>query len=194
LDGVRLEEVAALTDRFDKALVYAHRLHRGQSRKTPPGTPYISHLLGVASIVLENGGNEDEAIAALLHDAAEDQGGERTLREIKEMFGETVASIVEGCTEDDSIRDYRIRKKQHLERLRNLSNSVSFVYAGDKLYNARAILLSHALMGEEVWSRYRAGKDGVLWYYDEAVKTFRGRIPPAMFQILEQTVRRMAEL
>ena len=134
-----------LSTRFEEALVFAAQLHREQTRK---GTtiPYIAHLLGVASIVLEYGGDEDEAIAALLHDAIEDQGGASTREEIRRRFGETVVAIVNGCTDAEVIPKppWRARKEDYIAHMAHASPSVRLVSAADKLHNARAILAARA--------------------------------------------------
>lgn len=138
-----------LTPRFEAALVYASQVHAGQKRK---GTeiPYIAHLLSVAGIVLEEDGDEDEAIAALLHDAVEDQGGQARLEDIGSRFGDRVAEIVEGCTDADTIPkpEWQERKERHLAHLRGASSSVLEVSAADKLHNARAILAGYRIHGE----------------------------------------------
>src|SRR5436190_11435160 len=125
----------ALSGRFERALVYATRLHRDQRRKGS-GVPYAAHLLGVASLVLEDGGNEDEAIAALLHDAVEDQGGRPRLDEIDREFGASVAHIVEGCTDADAIPkpSWRPRKEAYINALASHDASVRRVALADKLY------------------------------------------------------------
>ena len=163
-----------LTTRFDEALVFASRLHVHQVRK---GTaiPYVSHLLAVAGLVLENGASEDEAIAALLHDAVEDQGGAATREEIRRRFGDSVAQIVDGCTDADVIPKppWRERKAKYIAHIRAASPSVWLVSAADKLHNARAILADYRVMGEAVWDRFNGGKDGTLWYYRSLVDMFR---------------------
>jgi (p)ppGpp synthase/HD superfamily hydrolase len=146
--------------------VYAFRLHRSQVRK---GTmiPYMAHLLSVAGLVLEDGGTEEEAIAALLHDAIEDQGGNQTRQEIRQKFGQTVSEIVEGCTESDRMPKppWRERKEAHLEKLRGASRSVQRVVLADKLHNARSTLLECQQQGIEVWDKFNAGREGALWAY-----------------------------
>jgi (p)ppGpp synthase/HD superfamily hydrolase len=155
-----------LSNRFEQALVYAFRLHRSQVRK---GTeiPYITHLLSVAALVLEDGGNENEAIAALLHDAIEDQGGDRTRQKIYELFGQSVVEIVEGCTESDVIPKppWKERKQAHLDRLRTASASVRRVVLADKLHNARSTLAECQQKGNVVWDKFKAGREGALWAY-----------------------------
>ena len=162
--------------RFDQALVYAHQLHARQTRK---GTaiPYIGHLLGVASIVIENGGTEDEVIAALLHDAVEDQGGAKTHEKIQQRFGENVASIVDGLTDTDQMPKppWRPRKEAYIAHLAEASSSVLLVSLADKIHNAGSILRDVRNEGESVWSRFTGGKDGSLWYYRALVEVFRAR-------------------
>jgi (p)ppGpp synthase/HD superfamily hydrolase len=184
-----------LTPRFDAALVFASDLHRMQFRKTTK-TPYVSHLLGVAAIVLENGGSEDEAIAALLHDAVEDQGGAATRAEILNRFGSCVAEIVDGCTEDrtNPALTRQQRKQVHLESIRKASPSVALVYAADKLHNARTVLAGHRALGETVWQRFGAGREGTIWYYSSAVDSLRGRVPPPLFDELEEVIQKLREL
>jgi len=160
--------------RFEDALVYATRLHADQKRKGT-GIPYVAHLLAVAGIVLSYGGAEDEAIAALLHDAIEDQGGDATRREIGARFGPVVAEIVEGCTDTDQDPKppWRPRKETYIQHVRNASPSVRLVSAADKLDNARAILRDYRAVGEEVWKRFTGGREGTLWYYRALVQAFR---------------------
>lgn len=161
----------SLSERFDEALVYAARLHADQKRKVS-GTPYLAHLLRVAGIVLEFGGDEDEAIAALLHDAVEDQGGPQTREEILRRFGPKVVQIVDGCTDTDQRPKppWRPRKEAYLERLRQAPPSVRLVVAADKLDNARSLLISFRSQGESLWSRFSGGRDGTLWYYRSVVQ------------------------
>ncbi|MEX2303599.1 MAG: HD domain-containing protein [Bryobacterales bacterium] len=155
-----------MTDRFDQALSYASRLHRGQRRKGAD-IPYVAHLLAVASLVLEHGGDEEEAIAALLHDSIEDIGGASLRREIREHFGERVLSIVEGCTDSDTNPKppWKERKKAHVESLASADASVRLVIAADKLHNVRSLLMDHKRLGDRLWQRFRGGRDGTLWYY-----------------------------
>jgi GTP pyrophosphokinase len=163
-----------LSDRFSDALVYAARLHRAQQRKIS-GTPYLGHLLRVAGIALEHGADEDEAIAALLHDAIEDQGGEPTREAIQERFGPGVAEIVEGCTDTDQTPKppWRRRKEAYLARLAHASASVRLVSAADKLDNVRSVLESYRLSGEALWDSFRGGRDGLLWYFRTVVEVLK---------------------
>jgi (p)ppGpp synthase/HD superfamily hydrolase len=165
-------------EKLEHALLYASRLHRDQLRKGT-GIPYITHLLAVASIVGENGGTEDEVVAALLHDAPEDRGGEATLDEIRARFGDEVAQIVEGCTDTYEVPKppWHERKERYLAHLASAPASVRLVSSADKLHNARAILSDYRLLGEDLWDRFNGGKEGTLWYYRAIVETLRGGGP-----------------
>jgi len=163
-----------LTHRFNEALELAFHLHQDQYRKGT-GIPYIAHLLGVTALVLEAGGDEDQAIAALLHDAAEDQGGKETLDEIQRHFGDRVAEIVDGCTDtyETPKPSWLRRKEDYLEHLRTASPDIRRVALADKLHNARSILSDLRSSNENVWLRFNGGKDGTLWYYRSLVKIFQ---------------------
>ncbi|MEL6500725.1 MAG: HD domain-containing protein [Cyanobacteria bacterium J06629_2] len=162
-----------LSDRFTNAVELAAKLHSAQLRK---GTkiPYISHLLGVTSLVLEHGGTEDEAIAAMLHDAVEDQGGRETLALIEHQFGTNVAQIVRGCTDsyETPKPPWRSRKEKYLQHLADASASVRLVSNADKLHNARAILNDLRVCGASLWQRFTGGKSGTLWYYRSLADAF----------------------
>ena len=166
-----------LTERFNDALVFTAELHCHQTRKGEGEIPYISHLLGVASLVLEAGGDEDMAIAALLHDAVEDQGGIETLGKIRRRFGERVAHIVEGCTDDFSGHNrvsWCDRKTKYIAHLREETDEeVRIVSLADKVHNARTILLDYIEQGDSVFQRFRARKEGTMWYYRTLVDAFR---------------------
>lgn len=155
-----------LDERFDAALVLARRLHAAQRRKSG-GEPYVAHLLAVAAIVLEHGGGQREAIAALLHDAIEDQGGEETRALIAARFGEAVASIVDGCSDASATPKppWRERKQAFVERLAAAPASVRLVVGADKLHNVRDLRRSYAREGDALWARFKGGRDGTLWYY-----------------------------
>src|SRR5256886_4049491 len=163
-----------LSGRFEQALVYAARKHVRQQRK---GTevPYVAHLLGVANIALTYGADEDEAIAALLHDAVEDQGGVKTLNEIRSSFGDRVADIVEGCSDTVEMPKppWKERKEAYIAHLRKASPSVRLISAADKLDNARAILADYRVLRESLWSRFKGRREGTLWNYRTLVATFR---------------------
>ncbi len=184
-----------LTSRFEEALLFATQLHAEQRRKGSD-VPYIAHLLAVASIVLENGGNEDEAIAGLLHDAIEDQGGIATREEIRRRFGDTVVEIVNGCTDADVIPKppWRVRKEEYIEHLRVATPSVRLVSAADKLHNARAVLGDYRELGELLWRRFHGGREGTLWYYRSVTDALRqGGISP-LIEELERVVSELERL
>jgi (p)ppGpp synthase/HD superfamily hydrolase len=155
-----------LTSRFSDALVFAAALHARQRRKVS-GAPYLAHLLNVAGIVLEYGTSEDEAIAAVLHDAIEDQGGPVARAEIRRRFGDAVTVIVDGCSDTDTIPKppWQQRKEAHLAALKNASASVRLVTAADKLDNARSLAAALRSRGAAAWELFRGGREGTLWYY-----------------------------
>jgi GTP pyrophosphokinase len=180
----------AITKRFADAVGYALRVHAGQRRK---GTriPYVSHPIAVASIALEHGASEDEAIAALLHDAIEDSRQPlRTKAEIRRRFGAVVAEIVEGCSDSETQPKplWRARKDRYLAHLRKASPSIRLVSASDKLHNARAILGDYREVGEALWDRFTAKKDGTLWYYRALADTFRQTGPRRLARELDGVV------
>jgi (p)ppGpp synthase/HD superfamily hydrolase len=185
----------SLSPRFEDALTFATRLHTGQVRK---GTtvPYISHLLAVTAIVIERGGDEDEAIAALLHDAVEDQGGPPTREEIRIRFGETVVAIVDGCTDADTIPKppWQERKEAYIAHVRHASPSVRLVSAADKLHNARSILLDYRQLGEALWGRFTGGREGTLWYYRALADAFHEIESTPLTDELDRTVRELEQL
>lgn len=185
----------ALSARFEEALRYAAHLHRDQVRKGS-SIPYVSHLLGVAAIVLEHGGNEDEAIAALLHDAVEDQGGAPTLQAIRERFGDAVAAIVAGCTDTDVVPKppWRPRKEAYVAHVASASPSVRLVSAADKLHNARTILADYRRHGDTVWDRFSGRKKGSLWYYRALVEAFRSHGVTPLVEELERVVSEIERL
>jgi (p)ppGpp synthase/HD superfamily hydrolase len=163
----------ALTARFDDALTYAAELHREQRRK---GTdiPYVAHLLAVCALVLKEGGDEDEAIAALLHDAGEDQGGHETLAAVEERFGPNVAAIVAECSDtfEEPKPPWRARKEAYLAHLHEASSSALLVSLADKLDNARALLADYREHRDSLWARFNPDADQ-LWYYRAVVVKFR---------------------
>jgi GTP pyrophosphokinase len=184
-----------LSHRFTEALIYATQLHATQVRKGS-GVPYIAHLLGVASIALEYGANEDEAIAALLHDAIEDQGGNTTREEIRRRFGDIVTEIVDGCTDADTIPKppWRQRKEDYIAHLPTASASVRLVSAADKLYNAATILKDYRILGDSIWSRFKGGKEGSLWYYRALVVAFRQVKSTPLVDELDRVVSELENL
>jgi len=183
-----------LSKRFDEAFLFAHEAHRSQRRKKTD-RPYISHLMGVASLVLQYGGNEEQAIAALLHDVVEDCGGAPRLVEIREKFGERVARIVDGCTDSDAIPKppWRERKERYIERVSSEEEDVLLVSAADKLYNMREILMDLREFGPSVWERFQGRRDGSLWYYHGLIEAVRGRAPRALVSELDRTVAELEQ-
>ena len=163
-----------LTNRFAEAFAYAATLHARQVRKGA-NIPYLSHLMSVAALVLEDGGDEDEAIAGLLHDAVEDQGGKPTLEEIRRRFGEKVARIVDGCTDSDTVPKppWRERKERYVAHVRHAAADVRRVSSADKLHNARSILTDYRVIGDALWNRFTASKEETLWYYRSLLEAFR---------------------
>jgi (p)ppGpp synthase/HD superfamily hydrolase len=179
-----------LTARFDEAFRYAHEVHAAQSRKGS-GAPYISHLMGVASIVLDDGGKEDEAIGALLHDAAEDHGGRPRLEDIRARFGDAVARIVEDCTDSWEMpkRPWVERKQGYVDHARRLEPPSLRVSAADKVHNTYGILRDLRNDGEQVWSRFNASADDVMTYYESLVRAFRESGGGKLVDELDRIVR-----
>ncbi len=182
----------ALSSRFTEALVFAAELHARQVRKLT-GEPYLAHLLRVAGIALEHGADEDEAIAALLHDAIEDQGGPIARQAIQRRFGTRVAEIVEGCTDTDQTPKppWRRRKEAYLARLALASPSVRLVSAADKLDNVRSLIEAYRRMGETVWQHFRGGREGSLWYFRSVLEVEK---QAGTNQIVEELDRAVSEL
>ena len=178
-----------LGERYGEALVYAHRLHREQRRK---GTaiPYISHLLSVSALVIEHGGDEDQAIAGLLHDAAEDQGGVDTLAEIQRRFGPGVAAIVSDCTDawTEPKPPWRARKEAYLAALPSKPARSLLVSLADKTHNAEAILADWRQLGDALWPRFTGGREGSLWYYRALAETFATASPGPLADRLGRAV------
>jgi GTP pyrophosphokinase len=154
-----------LSPNFAEALTFEARLHNAQT----------SHLLCVAGLVLEFGGTEDEAIAALLHDAGEDQGGQATLDRIRRRFGPVVADVVEACSDADvqPKPEWRARKEAYIANVGRVSDSARLVSAADKLHDGTAVLRDYRHLGEKLWERFRGGKDGTLWYYRSLVDAYQ---------------------
>jgi (p)ppGpp synthase/HD superfamily hydrolase len=182
----------SLSTRFEEALAYAAHLHAGQTRKGSD-IPYIGHLLGVTSIVIQYGGDEDQAIAALLHDAAEDQGGRDTLAQIRGRFGDAVADIVAGCTDSWTTPKppWQARKEAYIAHLAHASQAELLVASADKLHNARTILSDYRVVGEAVWDRFTGRKTGTLWYYHALVDVLRTHYPSP---VVEELARVVSEL
>jgi len=183
------------TDRLVAAFRYAAELHASQLRK---GTdiPYISHLMAVTATVLEHGGDEDQAIAALLHDAIEDHpDGGRTRDTIRARFGDRVVTLVEACTDADTYPKppWRERKERYLEHLPQAPRAARLIVLADKLHNARAILADHRAIGEQVWARFNAPKDATLWYYRALADAFARLEPGQLTADFERVVVELEE-
>ena len=165
-----------LGPRLQRAFRYAAEKHAGQTRKQT-AVPYLSHLMAVASLVLEAGGDEDMAIAALLHDVVEDCGGRPRLREVRKQFGPRVAKIVEGCTDSfgDPKPEWMERKKNYLGEVKHADIETRLVSAADKLHNVRTILADYRRDGESVWKRFSGKREGTLWYYRALSDEYRRR-------------------
>jgi (p)ppGpp synthase/HD superfamily hydrolase len=177
--------VTTLGPRFERALLFATRKHASQTRKAT-AVPYIAHLLSVAGLVLEAGGDEDLAIAALLHDVVEDCGGAPMLQEVRRRFGKRVAHVVDGCTDTDldPKPPWRQRKEDYLKHLQTADADVRLVSVADKLHNARSILADYREIGEAVWKRFQGKRDGTLWYYRALLNELRrGQANPLLNQL-----------
>jgi (p)ppGpp synthase/HD superfamily hydrolase len=178
-----------LGPRLQRAFRYAAEKHAGQTRKQS-AVPYLSHLMAVASLVLEAGGDEDMAIAALLHDVVEDCGGMPRLREVREKFGARVAKIVEGCTDSfgEPKPEWRERKKDYLREVKHADRETRLVSASDKLHNVRTILADYRKDGEEIWKRFSGKKEGTLCYYRALSDEYQRRNPNRITRELEIAV------
>jgi (p)ppGpp synthase/HD superfamily hydrolase len=183
-----------LGTRFVEALRLAVDLHSQQARKGST-VPYIGHLLGVCGLVIDAGGSEDEAIAAGLHDAVEDQGGAATLDRIRTKFGRNVAAIVEACSDTDVLPKprWRARKEAYIEHLKTASASVLRVSLADKLNNLRTIVRDYGEIGEALWARFSPDADQV-WYYGSLLEVFEERLPVPMTRELRETYDRLLEM
>lgn len=178
-----------LTTRFEQALLYALQAHREQYRKGSE-IPYFSHLISCAALVMEGGGDEDQTIAALLHDIAEDQGGKSRLEEIEALFGNRVRHIVEGCSDTlvNPKPPWRERKEKYIEHLSNADEDVLLVSLADKVHNLRTIYLDYQRAGNQVWDRFRGGKQGSLWYFRSLLEIFKKKYPHPMVNELERLI------
>jgi (p)ppGpp synthase/HD superfamily hydrolase len=183
-----------LGPRLQRAFRYAAEKHRGQTRKAT-AVPYLSHLMAVASLVLEAGGDEEMAIAALLHDVVEDCGGMPRLREIRRQFGPGVAKIVEGCTDSftQPKPEWIERKKDYLEEVKRAGRETRLVSSSDKLHNVRTILADYRQHGEAIWERFSGKREGTLWYY-RALSEEYSRTPDRISRELEIAVRELERL
>jgi GTP pyrophosphokinase len=184
-------------DRFSRALETATRLHGTQRRKAS-GVPYLAHLLATCSIVLDYGGDEDQAIAALLHDAIEDVEPTEVAREAVASFGPRVLAIVEGCSDAETHPKppWRERKERYIEHLAQADASVLLVSTADKLHNGRSLLADLRREGSQLWRAFKAGRDETLWYYRAVTDATRANPhhPPALVDELERVVEGLTAL
>lgn len=186
--------VMSLGGRFSEALVYAKLVH-GQQQRRGTAVPFLSHLLAVCALVLDDGGNEDEAIAALLHDAAEDHHGTATVREIAERFGPEIAGIVALCTEPTrNGSTWRAVKKQHFETIEGAPVAARRVALAEKLDNARTIVRQLRDVGPELWPTMDVDEADILWYFGELARLFTEVHPGAMAAELSEQVAEMRDL
>src|SRR5208337_1436768 len=183
-----------LGPRLQRAFRYAAEKHAGQTRKQS-AVPYLSHLMAVASLVLEAGGDEDMAIAALLHDVVEDCGGLPRLREVRKQFGPRVAKIVEGCTDSfgEPKPEWVERKKDYLREVKHAGVETRLVSASDKLHNVRTILADYRQDGEAIWTRFSGKKEGTLWYYRALSDEYQRRSPNRITRELEIAVAQLEQ-
>jgi (p)ppGpp synthase/HD superfamily hydrolase len=190
--GTRGSHGVRLGPRFLRAFDFAAEKHAGQMRKAST-IPYIAHLMGVASLVLEFGGDEDLAIAALLHDVVEDCGGAPMLKEVRRRFGSRVAKIVDGCTDSDTYPKppWRERKETYIRHLKTADAETRLVSAADKLNNVRSILSDYRNVGESVWERFKGGRDGTLWYYRALLDEFLQRKPNRLIRELQLAINEL---
>jgi (p)ppGpp synthase/HD superfamily hydrolase len=181
------------TDRFSQALNWAEGMHRGSFRKDT-SVPYISHLLAVSSLVMENGGDENQAIAALLHDAVEDCGGEPVLQEIQKIFGEEVASIVSECSDtvlqggEHEMVPWKERKIAYIAAISKKSSAAILVTCADKLHNATCIVQDVRTHGDSVWERFNAEPKEIVWYYEAVVSEIEKRTNSSIYVRLREEV------
>ncbi|MBW7865186.1 MAG: bifunctional (p)ppGpp synthetase/guanosine-3',5'-bis(diphosphate) 3'-pyrophosphohydrolase [Candidatus Hydrogenedens sp.] len=177
--------------RVPEALALMFELHRDQRRKGEGGAPYVVHLLGVAALVGEFGGDEDQFIAALLHDAAEDQGGMAVLGRIRDTFGEKVADLVLACS--DTVEEvkppWKERKLRHIAHVAEAPAGVKLIIAADKLHNARSLWASLRQSGpRDTWKHFKGGRDGSLWYYQSMLDALRTGWDSPLLEMFEETL------
>ena len=191
----RRSKPSKLGRRFEEAVLFASRQHQGQTRKGG-SVPYIAHLLGVASLVLEAGGDEDLAIAALLHDVVEDCGGAPMLKEVERRFGKRVAHVVDGCTDAYTYPKppWRERKEPYLKRLRTADADIRLVSVADKVNNVRSIVADYREIGEPIWERFQGKREGTLWYYRALRREFLRKRQNRLTEELARVVGELEKL
>jgi len=196
--AAKSKSAVKLGPRFLRAFAFAAVKHAGQTRKAST-IPYLAHLMGVASLVLEFGGDEDMAIAALLHDVVEDCGGAPMLKEVRRKFGARVAKIVDGCTDSDTDPKppWRERKEFYIRHLKTADAETRLVSAADKLNNVRSILSDYREVRELIWLRFKGGREGTLWYYQALLEEFLRRKPNRLvreFQLAVEALEACARM
>jgi len=181
--------------RVVQAFALMYEFHRDQLRKGGQ-VPYITHLLAVASLVGEHGGDEDTVIAALLHDAAEDQGGEAALLRIREAFGDTVAELVLGASDtmEDPKPPWRARKEKHIAHMREASHYLRILLCADKIHNARSLCCDLRRHGDTYWRHFNGGKEGTLWYYRASCDALGHEWEHPLLDLLLREVESMEEV
>lgn len=184
-----------LSPKFEKALSFATQLHATQYRKGSKA-PFITHLLSVCAIILEDGGTEDEAIAGLLHDAVEDQGGLKTLEAIKNTFGERIAQIVLECSEThlSPKPPWKERKVQSLAKMKQISDSAIRVVLADKVHNSQSLIREHQKYGTIIWNNFKAGREGTVWYFNQVCAVLNERTNSELIHELKLAVNRIEVL
>ena len=189
------DSIVPMSPRFAEAFALAERLHREQVRKKTQ-VPTISHLMAVTALVLENGGGEEEAIAALLHDAAEDCGGRPILDEIRRRFGDSVASIVEGCSDtlETPKPRWQPRKESYLEHLESAPAQTLLVSLADKVHNVRSLAFEYRRVGDRLWQRFTASREQTLWYYHSLLEIFRRRCHEQLESLVDELARALDDL
>jgi len=187
---------AVLTGSFQDALVYAAQVHDGHARKGSAQIPYLAHLMSVAALVLENGGDEEQAIAALLHDAIEDQGDRTSLAELRERFGDRVARIVEACSDTDQRPKppWLGRKQAYIDRMQTEPEDVLLVALADKVHNARSTVADLRAHGDATWRKFGGTVEQQLWYYRSLSELFSRRLPGSLSDELARLVDELAAL
>src|SRR5208282_320939 len=196
--AAKSKSAVKLGPRFLRAFAFAAVKHAGQTRKAST-IPYLAHLMGVASLVLEFGGDEDMAIAALLHDVVEDCGGAPMLKEVRQNFGARVSKIVDGCTDSDTDPKppWRERKEFYIRHLKTADAETRLVSAADKLNNVRSILSDYREVRELIWLRFKGGREGTLWYYQALLEEFLRRKPNRLvreFQLAVEALEACARM
>ena len=189
------DSIVPMTPRFAEAFLFAERLHCAQERKKTQ-VPTVSHLMAVTALVLENGGGENEAIAALLHDAAEDCGGHPVLEEIRRRFGDSVASIVEDCSDtlESPKPRWQPRKQSYLGHLETAPESTLLVSLADKVHNVRSLAFEYRRVGDRLWKRFTASQEETIWYYQSLLEIFRRRCPDQHRPLVNELSRALRDL